>query len=179
MPCINLTDCAAKKSNVRTPETLIIMQTILGSTGPIGTELARQLSNYTDQIKLVSRNPRKVNAGDVLASADLTKAADVKSAIAGSEVVYLTVGFEYKVSVWNRVWPPLMENVIAACKKYNCKLVFFDNVYMYDRDFLARMTEDTPVRPTSKKGEIRAAIAERLLSEARSGHLTALIATIC
>jgi nucleoside-diphosphate-sugar epimerase len=152
------------------------MQTILGSTGPIGTELARQLTNYTDQIKLVSRNPKKVNAGDFLVSADLTKSVDVESAIAGSEIVYLTVGFEYKISVWKRIWPPLMENVIAACKKYNCKLVFFDNVYMYDRNFLFDMTEDTPIRPTSEKGEIRASIAERLLNEARSGNLTALIA---
>jgi nucleoside-diphosphate-sugar epimerase len=38
------------------------------------------------------------------------------------------------------------------------------------------MTEETPVRPTSKKGVIRAEIAERLLDETRKGNLTALIA---
>ena len=152
------------------------MQTILGATGPIGTELAKQLINYTDNIRLVSRNPKKVNATDTLLAADLTKAEDVDKAIAGSEIVYLVVGFEYKVDVWKRSWPTLMDNVIAACKKYNSKLVFFDNVYMYDRDFLTNMTEETPVRPTSKKGVIRAEIAERLLEETRKGNLTALIA---
>jgi len=152
------------------------MQTILGATGPIGTELAKQLINYTDNIRLVSRNPKKVNATDTLLAADLTKAEDVDKAIAGSEIVYLVVGFEYKVDVWKRTWPTLMDNVIAACKKYNSKLVFFDNVYMYDRDFLTNMTEETPVRPTSKKGVIRAEIAERLLDETRKGNLTALIA---
>ena len=152
------------------------MQTILGATGPIGTELAKQLINYTDNIRLVSRNPKKVNETDTLLAADLTKAEDVDKAIAGSEIVYLVVGFEYKVDVWKRTWPTLMDNVIAACKKYNSKLVFFDNVYMYDRDFLTNMTEETPVRPTSKKGVIRAEIAERLLEETRKGNLTALIA---
>lgn len=152
------------------------MQTILGATGPIGTELAKQLVNYTDKIRLVSRNPKKVNATDILLPADLTKAADVDKAIAGSQIVYLTVGFEYNLKVWRQTWPALMQNVIEACKKYNSKLVFFDNVYMYDRDFLSDMTEETPVRPTSKKGEIRAAIAELLMSETRKGNLTALIA---
>ena len=152
------------------------MQTKQGATGPIGTEQAKQLINYTDNIRLVSRNPKKVNATDTLLAADLTKAEDVDKAIAGSEIVYLVVGFEYKVDVWKRTWPTLMANVIAACKKYNSKLVFFDNVYMYDRDFLTNMTEETPVRPTSKKGVIRAEIAERLLEETRKGNLTALIA---
>src|SRR4051794_40462907 len=121
------------------------MQTILGSSGPIGTELARQLSHYTDKIRLVSRNPKTVNANDELMPADLTKSVDVEKAIAGSEIVYLTVGFEYNVGVWKRVWPALIENVIGSCRNNGCKLVFFDNVYMYDRDFLSNMTEDTPV----------------------------------
>jgi nucleoside-diphosphate-sugar epimerase len=38
------------------------------------------------------------------------------------------------------------------------------------------MTEETPVNPCSKKGEVRAQIAEMLLSEVRSGNLKALIA---
>lgn len=152
------------------------MQTILGATGPIGTELAKQLINYTDKIRLVSRNPKKVNVTDTVLSADLTQPEDVDKAIAGSQIVYLTIGFEYRTAIWKKTWPALMENVIAACKKYNSKLVFFDNVYMYDRDFLSNMTEETPVRPTSKKGAIRAEIAERLLDETRKGNLTALIA---
>ena len=152
------------------------MQTILGSTGPIGTELAKQLIHYTDKIRLVSRNPKKVNPTDTLLAADLTNAEDVDKAIAGSQIAYLTVGLEYKIHVWKQTWPTLMRNAIEACKKHDCKLVFFDNVYMYDRDFLSNMTEETPIRPTSKKGEIRAEIAELLLNETRKGNLTALIA---
>lgn len=44
------------------------MQTILGSGGAIGTELAKHLTNYTGQIRLVSRNPKKVNLTDELFS---------------------------------------------------------------------------------------------------------------
>ena len=37
------------------------MQTILGAGGTTGIELAKQLINYTKDIRLVSRNPKKVN----------------------------------------------------------------------------------------------------------------------
>jgi len=152
------------------------MQTILGAGGAIGIDLAKELVAYTDKIRLVSRNPKKVNAGDELFSADLTNAESIDEAVKGSEVVYLVVGFPYDIKVWRKVWPQVMTDVIAACKKYNAKLVFFDNVYMYDRDAIGFMTEETRVRPTSKKGEIRRQIAQRLQDQMASGELTALIA---
>ena len=37
------------------------MQTILGSTGIIGKELAKALPQYTNKVRLVSRNPKKAN----------------------------------------------------------------------------------------------------------------------
>ncbi|GET28122.1 NAD-dependent dehydratase [Prolixibacter sp. SD074] len=152
------------------------MQTILGAGGAIGIDLAKELLAYTDKIRLVSRNPVKVNAGDELFPADLTNAESIDEAVKGSEVVYLVVGFPYDIKVWRKVWPQVMNNVIAACKKHNAKLVFFDNVYMYDRDSLGYMTEETSIRPTSKKGEIRRQIAKTLQDETASGELTALIA---
>lgn len=152
------------------------MQTILGAGGVIGIELAKILPAYTDAIRLVSRMPQKVNAADELFAADITKAAEVDEAVKGSEVVYLAVGFPYRLKIWKERWPATMRNVIDACKKHKARLVFFDNVYMYDRDHLHHMTEETPVRPTSKKGLIRQQIADMLMSEVKQGNLTALIA---
>lgn len=152
------------------------LQTILGSGGVIGTPLAKELSKFTTKIRLVSRNPEKVNPDDELFAADLTDASQVEKAVQGSEVVYLTVGFEYKLKVWQEKWPKVMSNVIGACKKHHAKLVFFDNIYMYDPDFLIGMTEETPVKPPSKKGEIRASILNMLLEAMKTGELIALIA---
>lgn len=151
-------------------------QTVLGIGGAIGDALARELHEYSDTIRLVSRHPQKITSTDELFPADLTVAADVEKAIEGSAIVYLTVGLEYNHKVWRKTWPPIMQHVIAACKQHQAKLVFFDNVYMYDRNHLDHMTEETPVRPTSRKGEIRADIARMLLSEVQQGDLTALIA---
>ncbi len=152
------------------------MQTILGSGGAIGVELAKALRNFTNEIRLVSRNPEKVNPTDELMPADLLKSADVQKAVHGSEVVYLTVGLPYSLKVWEENWPILMENVVNACIKNNSKLVFFDNIYMYDASCLNRMTEETPINPPSKKGKVRNEVVEMILEKTREGKLTALIA---
>jgi len=152
------------------------MQTILGAGGAIGIELAKALKSYTKEIRLVSRNPKKVNETDELMVADLLNTEDVRKAVKGSEIVYVTVGFPYSTKVWQEVWPKFISDVIAACKEFNSKLVFFDNMYMYDPKYLDRMTEETPINPPSKKGKIRAEVAQMILDEVNAGTLTALIA---
>ncbi|KKU82174.1 MAG: NAD-dependent epimerase/dehydratase [Parcubacteria group bacterium GW2011_GWA1_47_8] len=150
------------------------MQTILG-VGTVGTELAKALTTYTKNIRLVGRNPKKVNQNDELFQANLTNLEETLRAVEGSEIVYLTVGIPYSTKVWEKEWPLVMQNVITACKKHNAKLVFFDNVYMYGK-VSGWMTEETPIKPSSKKGEVRARVAEMLLQEMRNGKLKALIA---
>ena len=152
------------------------MQTILGSGGAIGVELAKALKDFTDEIRLVSRHPEKVNPTDELLPADLLNPEDVKRAVEGSTVVYITVGFQYNHKIWKESWPRLMRSVIDACIENNCKLVFFDNIYMYDPACLDGMTEETPINPSSKKGAVRAGLVEMIMSHVDSGKLNALIA---
>ena len=152
------------------------MQTILGSGGAIGVELAKALPEYTNKIRLVSRKPVKVNPTDEVLAADVLNHEELQEAVKGSEIVYVTVGFQYNYKVWKQNWPVFIANLIEACKTSKCKLVFFDNIYMYDKDHLNGMTEETPVNPPSKKGTIRAEIANMIMSEVKAGNLTALIA---
>ena len=152
------------------------MQTILGANGTIGSILAKELMNYTDKVRLVSRNPKKVNATDELFPADLTDSGQLDRAVAGSEVVYLVVGLEYKLQVWVEQWPGLMRATIDACIRHNARLVFFDNVYMYDIREIGNMTELSALNPPSRKGAVRKQISEMLLDEVKAGRLLAIIA---
>jgi nucleoside-diphosphate-sugar epimerase len=152
------------------------MQTILGANGTIGSVLAKELTAYTDKIRLVSRNPKKVNPADELMAADLSDPSQVEKAVAGSEVVYLLVGFDYSVKVWRHKWPRLMRAVIDACVKHRAKLVFFDNVYLYDKRSIEHMTEDSFHNPPSKKGEVRKEIADLMMDAIKEKRLTGLIA---
>lgn len=152
------------------------MQTILGSGGAIGIELAKSLKKYTNKIRLVSRNPQKINHEDEIFSANLLNASDVIKAVEGSSVVYVTVGFPYSLKIWKKNWPDLVSNVINACQEHNCKLVFFDNIYMYDENSLDGMTEEATINPPSEKGKVRSNIAKMIMDEVEAGKLTALIA---
>lgn len=150
--------------------------TILGANGTIGSVLAKELRAFTSDIRLVSRNPIKVNPDDELMAADLSDAAQVEKAIAGSAVVYLLVGFEYSIKVWREKWPALMKACINSCSKHKARLVFFDNVYPYDKNEIPYMTENAKVNPPSEKGKVRKQVADMLMAAVAAGKLNALIA---
>ena len=126
-------------------------QTILGAGGAVGIELAKALTQYTTDIRLVARNPKKVNPTDETFSADLTIREQVFKAVEGSAIVYLVVGYDYNTKLWQHLWPLTIKNVIDACLQYNAKLVFFDNVYAIGGDNVKHITENSPMSPTSKR----------------------------
>ena len=150
------------------------LHTILGANGTIAKELVPILLENNEQVRLVSRNPKPM-AGTETFQADVLVYDDVLKALQGSAIAYLLVGLKYDIRVWKTDWPVIMTNVIKACQAVNCKLVFFDNVYMYGR-VDGKMTEETPYRPLSKKGVVRAQIANKLMNEVKAGNITALIA---
>jgi nucleoside-diphosphate-sugar epimerase len=150
------------------------LHTILGANGTIATELIPVLRAHNEQIRLVSRSPKKVEGAETR-SADVLDYNQVLKAVQGSEVVYLLIGITYSARVWEKDWPIIMRNVIEACKATGAKLIFFDDVYMYGR-VQGEMTENTPYRPSSKKGIIRAGVARMLQEEMTSGSISAVIA---
>lgn len=151
------------------------MQTILGASGQIGQELALSLKrDFTDDIRLVSRNPRKVNETDRLHRADLLDAAETMRAVEGSDIVYLTAGLPMDTRLWVEQWPVIMRNVIDACAAQGARLVFFDNTYMYPQT-AEPQTESMRFQPNGDKGRVRAAIANDLLAAMEQKRLTAMI----
>ena len=152
------------------------MQTILGANGTIGSLLAKELRTYTQSIRLVSRNPKKVNDTDELFPADLLEPGSAEKAVDGSDVVYLVVGLDYNIKVWQEKLPVLMRSTIDACVRNKARLVFFDNVYMYDIKDIPHMTEDSPINPPARKGIVRKQISQMLMDEVKAGRLEALIA---
>ncbi len=152
------------------------MQTILGAGGAIGVELAKALTTYTTDIRLVSRNPKAINPTDQLHPTDLNDPAQIDRAVAGSEICYLTIGYDYNTRLWQERWPVLIRNVVAACAKHKAKLVFFDNVYAIGGDNVKHITETSPISPSSKKGEVRALVDRHILEAVERGSISAIIA---
>jgi nucleoside-diphosphate-sugar epimerase len=151
------------------------MQTILGANGQIGEELTRYLhAHATEDIRLVSRNPRKIHETDQLFQADLTDADATADAVKGSEIAYLTVGLPIDSTLWEQQLPVMMANTMAACQKHDTKLVFFDNTYMYPRTSQVQV-EDTTFQPVGRKATVRATMATMLLDEMEAGTIDAVI----
>jgi len=151
------------------------MQTILGANGQIGEELARELKrNFTTQIRIVSRNAKKVNDTDEVFSADLSIREKAIEAVKGSEIAYFTLGLPMSTELWEKQFPFILKNVIEACKINKTKLVFFDNTYMYPQDGRV-LTEDTIFSPVGRKGKVRREMAEMVLKEISLGELEAVI----
>lgn len=151
------------------------MQTILGANGQIGEELARELKrNFTADIRIVSRNAKKVNDTDTVFSADLSIRGKAIEAVKGSETAYFTLGLPISSGLWEKQFPLITANVIDACKINGTKLVFFDNTYMYPQDG-SILTEDTAFAPVGRKGQVRKEMAEMVLKEIQAGKLEAVI----
>ncbi|PRE47445.1 SDR family oxidoreductase [Burkholderia multivorans] len=151
------------------------MQTILGANGQIAVELARELQRkYTSDVRLVSRNPRKVNDTDSLVSANLLDAKQTLDAVKGSSIVYFTAGLPPDTALWEAQFPTMLKNALDACRVAGASFAYFDNTYMYPQD--ARLlTEDAPFAPVGRKGKVRAAMASMVLEEMARGEMPVLI----
>ncbi|QCZ94634.1 NAD-dependent epimerase/dehydratase family protein [Salinimonas iocasae] len=151
------------------------MHVILGASGQIGSELAQVLhTDYTTDIRVVSRNPIKINDTDTLYSADLMDPRQTLEATKGADTVWFTAGLPMDTSRWEKQWPVMMENVINACATNNARLVYFDNTYMYPQTS-EPMDETTRFDPVGRKGRVRALITNMLLEAMQNGRVNAMI----
>lgn len=148
--------------------------TILGGGGVVANELAKLLLGRKEEVRLISRSGHSIQ-GAITHKADVAKLDQTVEAVKGSSVVFLCVGLKYDIRVWSEFWPVIMSNTLEACKRSGSRLVFFDNVYSYGR-VTGKMTESTSYNPSSKKGEVRAQIATKLMDEVKAGNLHAVIA---
>jgi nucleoside-diphosphate-sugar epimerase len=151
------------------------MHTILGAGGPVAKSLTPVLSAAGEMVRLVSRKEIQTSGNTSWIGADLKDFAQLKKAVEGSEVIYMCAGLQYNKKVWAAEWPLIMQNLIDAAAYTGARLIFFDNVYMYGQVH-GIMTENTPYQPCSIKGEIRAKIAEQLMSASNTGNIKATIA---
>jgi nucleoside-diphosphate-sugar epimerase len=147
---------------------------ILGAGGAITRSLVPELLREQKNVILVSRRGTQLD-GTRGVRGDLAEYPSLAKAVPEGSAVYLLAGLPYDIRVWQELWPRIMENTIRVCKEKQSLLVFFDNVYAYGL-VEGPMTEGSPHKPDSKKGEIRARIAGRLIEEYSSGRLLGIIA---
>lgn len=151
-------------------------QAVLGAGGNSGRPLVEALLDEGVSVTAMGRSVDARPFGDRTdyQAVDIMDAEALTSATEGVGVLYVATAVPYNADMWERDWPVVMENVIEAAKTNGSKLVFLDNVFMYGL-VDGPMTEATPFNPMSRKGEVRAQIADSLQAAMESGEVTATI----
>ncbi|HEX5007297.1 MAG TPA: hypothetical protein VFV70_09310, partial [Hyphomonadaceae bacterium] len=124
--------------------------------GPTGEAAADRLRARGTPIRVVQRKrPANLPNGVEFQPCDVLDAAQVLAAMTGAEQAVVTVGFEYKGSVWKTSWPKAMANLLAAAEATNTRIVHIDNMYMYGPQDTA-LHEDMPLTTYGVKPAVRA-----------------------
>jgi nucleoside-diphosphate-sugar epimerase len=143
---------------------------VVFGAGQIGPLLARRLVEGGKSVRIARRSSAPVDVtGAQLARGDAFDSAFCEQAARGAAVVYHCMNTSYFAKVWEETLPRLQANLIAAAGKAGARLVVLDNLYSIGRTHGRPMNEDTPPRPCSRKGEIRARLAESLWAADKAG----------
>jgi nucleoside-diphosphate-sugar epimerase len=144
---------------------------VLGATGGIGGEVARQLVAAGWQVRAMKRglspSPQQRD-GVVWLRGDALNRDDVMAAAEGCSVIVHGVnppGYRD----WEKLVLPMLENTIAAATASGATIVLPGTLYNYGPDAFPVVAEDAPQHPTSRKGAIRVAMEQRLRDASTRG----------
>ncbi len=144
---------------------------VLGVTGGIGGEVARQLRDTGWDVRGLQREaaqPIERRNGITWIRGDAMNREDVMAAARGCSVIVHAVN-----PPGYRRWPelvlPMLDNTIAAACSVQATIVFPGTVYNYGPDALPVLTEKSPQHPVTRKGAIRAEMERRLLAASSRG----------
>lgn len=144
---------------------------VLGATGDIGGEAARQLRDAGWSVRAMKRGlarSMEEQDGMVRVRGDALVPADVATAAEGCEAIVHAVnppGYRR----WGELVLPMLESTLAAAARTNATVVLPGTVYNFGPDALPLLTEGAPQRPMTEKGRIRVAMEQRLADYAARG----------
>jgi nucleoside-diphosphate-sugar epimerase len=149
------------------------LHVVFGASGGAGGAIVRELVARGKRVRAVTRSGHgDVPKGVEAIRADAADTIRARQACAGAAVVYHAVNVPYPA--WAGALPPVMDGLIDAAGAAGATLVYADNLYAYG-PVDCPMTEDLPPAATTRKGMLRAHLAETLLAAHRAGTVRAVI----
>lgn len=150
------------------------LHVVLGASGSVGRAVIDSLKSIDKKVIAVGRSTKVKELEN--RTADMLNLSQVRAAVEGATHIYLCVGLTYDIRVWERDWPVVMSNAIAAAEGEKAVLAFIDNIYMYGPTPLEQpFTEDHDQFPSSKKGKVRKKISQMLLEAHKDGRIQGVI----
>lgn len=140
---------------------------VVVGAGPVGRATAELLAQRGHQVRLISRSSGKSGESIERIALDATDSEKLARACSGAEAIYGCASPPYHR--WVRDWPPLSAALLDAAERAGAVLVLMSNLYLYGDPLEKPMTEDMPVAPNSRKGEIRAQVWRDALARHEAG----------
>ena len=144
---------------------------VLGATGGIGGEVARQLRDAGWQVRALKRglaHEEEQRDGLTWIRGDAMSRGDVRRAARGCAVIVHAVnppGYRR----WAELVLPMLDNTVAAAIAERATIVLPGTVYNYGPDALPEPAEDAPQNPVTRKGAIRVELERRLRAATQQG----------
>jgi len=147
---------------------------VIFGTGPLGKWTARELVKMGKTVRMVNRSGRadRLPTGVEIVAGDAYDVAKNIEATKGATAVYQCAQPAY--TEWAEKFPRFQAAILEAAAKNGAKLIVGDNLYMYGQ-FSGSLREDSPIAPNSKKGKVRAEMAQAVLAAHEAGKVRAAI----
>ncbi|WP_175777333.1 NAD-dependent epimerase/dehydratase family protein [Burkholderia anthina] len=150
---------------------------VLGASGGIGGEVARQLRDAGWQVRALKRglDAETVERDGItwMRGDALDREAVVRAARGCSVIVHAVNPPGYRN--WSEQVLPMIDNTIAAATVAQATVVLPGTVYNYGPDAFPVLREEAPQHPTTRKGAIRVELERRLQVATAQGVRTIIV----
>ncbi|MFI1520713.1 NAD-dependent epimerase/dehydratase family protein [Kitasatospora cineracea] len=145
---------------------------LIVGAGPVGSAAARLLADRGEEVVVVTRTGAAAGPLDGVRRLHLDAAdtAALTAAAEGATALYNCANPPYHR--WAEVWPPLAASLLTAAERTGAVLATVSNLYGYGA-VDGPMGPDSPLRPNSVKGGVRAAMWREALAVHRDGRVRA------
>jgi nucleoside-diphosphate-sugar epimerase len=149
----------------------IRMALVLGATGGIGGEVARQLAAGGWTVRALHRDPVALTNRDdrfEWVRGDAMNRQDVMAAAVGAQIIVHAVnppGYRN----WAELVLPMIDNTIAAARASGARIVLPGTVYNYGPNAFPVLRESSSQEPLTHKGAIRVELERRLQAASSDG----------
>lgn len=141
---------------------------VIFGTGPAGSTLAQLLHAQGKQVKVINRSGKAtLPEGVSIVAGDILDSAQVRTLCAGATVVYHCANVPYPQQI--ELLPRFTANILEGAARAEARLVVLDTIYGYGPTHGTPMTEATPFAPSTRKGRMRAQLAQTYLTAHDAG----------
>jgi nucleoside-diphosphate-sugar epimerase len=146
---------------------------VVFGTGPLGSAVAQELHVRGLRVRAINRSGKAdLPAGIEVVASDAYDPAQVRAVTSGATVVYQCAQPGY--TEWQEKFPPLQRAILKGTAANGAKLIVGENLYMYG-EVNGLIHEDLPYLAKTRKGRVRAAMAQEILDWHRTGEIRAAI----